>query len=140
MKVFLDTNVLVDFIEEREGAKDASDILQLGKTGGGSVELCASVLTMANAAYIARKGRTKENLYAALSLLSGLIDVLPMDGEQWLAALHENAKDLEDALQYECAKAAGCTCIVTRNTRDFGFSHLPVYTPAEFLNSDDWHF
>ena len=33
MKVFLDTNVLVDFIAEREGAKDASDILQVGKAG-----------------------------------------------------------------------------------------------------------
>ena len=62
---------------------------------------------MANAAYMARKGRTKENLYAALSLLSDMIHILPMDGEQWFAALHENAKDLEDALQYECAKAAG---------------------------------
>ena len=34
MKVFLDTNVLVDFIAGREGAKDAFDILQLGKAGG----------------------------------------------------------------------------------------------------------
>ena len=107
MKVFLDTNVLVDFITGREGAKDASDILQLGKARGGSVELCASVLTMANTAYIAQKGRTKEKLCEQLSLLSALIDVLPMDGEQWLAALHENAKDLEDSLQYQCAKAAG---------------------------------
>ena len=135
MKVFLDTNVLVDFIEEREGTKDASDILQLGKAGDGNVMLCTSVLTMANAAYIARKGRTKANLYAALSLLSNMVHILPMDSEQWLAALYANAKDLEDALQYECAKAAGCDCIVTRNTRDFGFSSIDVLTPKEFLGA-----
>ena len=135
MKAFLDTNVLLDFIEEREGAKDASDILQLGKAEGKNVVLCTSVLTMANTAYVARKGRTKENLYAALSLLSGMINVLPMDSEQWFAALCANAKDLEDALQYECAKAAGCNCIVTRNTRDFGFSPIDVLTPKELLDT-----
>ena len=135
MKVFLDTNVLVDFIEEREGTKDASDILQLGKAGDGNVMLCTSVLTMANAAYIARKGRTKANLYAALSLLSNMVHILPMDSEQWLAALALNAGDLEDALQYECAKAAGCDYIITRNTRDFGFSAIDVLTPKELLGA-----
>ena len=135
MKVFLDTNVLLDFITGREGARDAADILRLGKTQNANIELYASVLTMANAAYIAHKGRTKEKLRDDLSLLTRMIGVLPMDGEQWLAALCSNARDLEDALQHECAKAACCSCIVTRNKRDFGFSSFLVYSPKEFLDS-----
>ena len=96
MKVFLDTNVLLDFEMERDGIEEASEIFQMGEDG--RLDLCTSILTMANTAYIARKGRTKEKLREDLSSLSGMISVLPMDGEQWLAALYANAKDLEDAL------------------------------------------
>ena len=133
MKVFLDTNVLLDFEMERDGIEEASEIFQMGEDG--RLDLCVSILTMANTAYIARKGRTKEKLREDLSLLSSMVRILPMDSEQWLAALALNAGDLEDALQYECAKAAGCNCIVTRNTRDFGFSPIDVLTPKELLDT-----
>ena len=133
MKVFLDTNVLLDFEMGRDGIAEASEIFQMGEDG--KLDLCVSILTMANTAYIARKGRTKEKLREDLSSLSGMISVLPMDSEQWHDALALNAGDLEDALQYECAKAAGCNCIVTRNTRDFGFSPIDVLTPKELLGT-----
>ena len=32
-RIFLDTNVIVDFILERDGAEDAANILQLGEDG-----------------------------------------------------------------------------------------------------------
>ena len=55
-RIFLDTNVILDLILEREGAEDAASVLQLGENG--EVDLEVSFLTMANAAYIARKGHT----------------------------------------------------------------------------------
>ena len=131
MKVFLDTNILVNFITGREGVEQASEILQMCDEG--KVELYASILTMINTAYVARKGRTKENLREELLALSRMIHVLPMDESQWQSALRQDARDLEDALQYQCALAAGCDCIVTRNRRDFDFAKAAVYTPQEFL-------
>ena len=131
MKVFMDTNVLIDFITRREGVEEARKILQMGENG--TIELCASVLSMINTAYIAHKGRTKEKLYEELFALSRIIRVLPMDEGQWLQALHQQARDLEDALQYQCAVSAGCDCIVTRNTRDFGFAQVALYTPQQLL-------
>lgn len=44
-KVFIDTNVLLDFVTGRDGYEDACDILQLGEDS--KVSLCASYLTMA---------------------------------------------------------------------------------------------
>ncbi|MBQ8606951.1 MAG: hypothetical protein IJ417_02000 [Bacteroidaceae bacterium] len=44
-KVFLDTNILLDFITEREGVEEASSILQLGEEG--QIGLTTSFLTMA---------------------------------------------------------------------------------------------
>ena len=30
MKIFLDTNILLDFVTERDGVEEASEILQMG--------------------------------------------------------------------------------------------------------------
>ena len=76
-RIFLDTNVILDFILEREGAEDAASILQLGENG--DVDLEVSFLTMANVAYIARKGHTQEQLYSIIADLSALLKTLPMD-------------------------------------------------------------
>lgn len=130
-KVFIDTNVLIDFILEREGAKNAADILQLGEEK--KIRTAASFLTMANTAYIIRKGRTQTELYALLTDLSDMIEILPMDERQFKDALDRPASDFEDVLQYECAKAHGCDVIVTRNSRHFPFAQIPVLSPAEFL-------
>ena len=101
-KVFIDTNVLIDFILEREGAKNAADILQLGEEK--KIRTAASLLTMANTAYIIRKGRTQTELYALLTDLSDMIEILPMDERQFKDALDRPASDFEDVLQYECAR------------------------------------
>lgn len=130
-KVFIDTNVLIDFILEREGAKNAADILQLGEEK--KIRTAASFLTMANTAYIIRKGRTQTELYALLADLSDMIEILPMDERQFKDALDRPASDFEDVLQYECAKAHGCDVIVTRNSRHFPFAQISVLSPAEFL-------
>ena len=75
--IFLDTNVIVDFILERDGAENAANILQLGEDR--KIELAVSFLTMANIAYIARKGHTQEQLYSIMSDLSAMFKTLPMD-------------------------------------------------------------
>lgn len=44
-----------------------------------------------------------------------------------------DAKDFEDAIQYETAVEGKCECIITRNKKDFYFSQIPVFTPEEFI-------
>ena len=48
-RVFLDTNILVDYVLGREHGDDAEQLLQHGKNG--TVSLSASYLTFANMAY-----------------------------------------------------------------------------------------
>lgn len=97
-KVFLDTNILLDFVTERDGVEDASAILQLGEEG--KVWLTTSFLTMANVAYVARKGRTQAELYELMKGLSEMIEVLAMDEVQFQEALSIVSTDFEDVLQY----------------------------------------
>lgn len=132
-RIFLDTNVIIDFILEREGAEDAANILQLGEEG--EIELAVSFLTIANTAYIVRKGHTKEELYSIMSDLSAMLKTLPMDEAQLQQALKQLAMDFEDMLQYQCAKANYCDMILTRNRKHFAFAEIPVLTPSEYLKN-----
>ena len=52
-KVFLDTNILVDFVDNRDKREYAETIIELGKIG--IVDLYASYLSFANIGYILRK-------------------------------------------------------------------------------------
>lgn len=132
-KVFVDTNVLLDFVLCRDGETNAMDIFQLGEEG--VITLCVSFLTMANVAYVARKHRTKEDLYSYLSDFASLFEILSMNDAQLKKALEIEVSDFEDMLQYQCAKAHDCDVIITNNTKHFRFSQLTVLTPAQFLSN-----
>ncbi len=132
-RIFLDTNILLDAALGREHADEALAILSIGESG--KVELCASVLTYANIAYILRK-HPKEEMYKYLSVLREGINVLPLDAKTFDAALEQEASDFEDMLQYQIALAANCECVVTNNIKHFKeFSALPLYSSTDFVNS-----
>lgn len=131
MKVFVDTNVILDLVLGREGEEQALDLFQLGEDK--KIELTVSFLSMANVAYIARKNRTKEELYEYLKVLSSLFCILEMDENQFLESLETIVSDFEDYLQYTCAKRHYCDVLITNNVKHFGFSEIPVYTPHSFL-------
>jgi hypothetical protein len=43
-------------------------------------------------------------------------------------------EDYEDATQYSSALEDGADCIVTRNTKDFTKSKIPVFTSSDFVS------
>ena len=139
MKVFLDTNILLDLLLERDGYEVSAQILQLHDQG--EIELCVSILTMVNVAYVYQKSVGQHVVIPNLKYLSAIVDVLPMDGNMLQQAIYTNGKDFEDTLQYMCALQNQCDVVITRNTKDFHFSHglidppfkIPVKTPDEFL-------
>ena len=134
-RVFLDTNILLDFALEREHAEEAEKILALGLAG--AIEVCASYLSYANMGFILRH-HPKEEIYSLISMMREDVLVLPADSEQLDAGLALHADDIEDALQFQCAKAAGCDVIVTNNGKDFAeFCDLPYMTATEFLKRWD---
>jgi len=134
-RVFLDTNILLDFALEREHAEEAEKILALGLAG--AIEVCASYLSYANMGFILRH-HPKEEIYSLISMMREDVLVLPADSKQLDAGLALHADDIEDALQFQCAKAAGCDVIVTNNGKDFAeFCDLPYMTATEFLERWD---
>lgn len=135
-KVFLDTNILLDYGQQRARHNEAETIFCLGDIG--EIELFASYLSYANMGYILRD-MEREAKYALIASTREGITVLPCDDIQLDAALQHHVKDYEDMLQYQCALAAGCEVIVTNNKKDFNeFCQLPFLTSEEFLLQFDY--
>lgn len=140
MKAFLDTNILLDLLLERNGYEAAAQILQLRDEG--KIDLCVSILTMVNVAYVYKKTVGQNAVIPNMKCLSAIVDVLPMDNDTLDHALYVEGKDFEDTMQYLCAVQNHCDAIITRNEKDFRFSRglrdlpepIPVYSPDAFLN------
>jgi len=133
-RVFLDTNILLDFALGREHAEEAEKILAMGLAG--AIEVCASYLSYANMGFILRH-HSKEERYRLTEMMREDVLVLPTDSVQLDAGLALFADDFEDALQYQCAKANSCDVIITNNGKDYAeFCDLPFMTAAEFL--EEW--
>jgi len=135
-KVFLDTNILLDYGQQREMHEEAETIFNLGDAG--LIELYASYLSYANMGYILRH-MEQESKYALINSCREGITVLPCTDMQLVAALAHHVRDYEDMLQYQCALAAGCDVVVTNNKKDFyEFCQLPFMTSEEFLMQFDF--
>ena len=131
-KVFIDTNILLDYYLNRDGA-DAAELL-FRNAMAEKIGLFASTLTFATFAYIIKRGNTTESVYTLLDEVEKRINALSMDKKQLRNAIDHPCKDFEDMLQYQCAVAGGCDVIITNNKKDFAeYSQLPLYTAEEFL-------
>ena len=111
-KIFLDTNFIIDFILREDYRPTCKKLLDKGDLNG--KWFYVSFLSVANFAYIARKV-PKDQLYRYLQLISDSFIILDHNKDQLDKAIFLKAKDFEDAIQFQCAKQAGCECIITRN-------------------------
>lgn len=134
MRVFLDTNILLDIIEGRQKFLQASsNVFDLGVRG--QIQMFATPLTFANCVYTARKNVGYEQAVNGLKALKSYVKTAAMDDNQLVNALCSDMPDFEDMLQYEAAVAAKCDVIVTRDKkRHFPNNGLPVLSPEVFLN------
>lgn len=135
MRVFLDTNVVLDFCAEREEFfRPAAIIFQLGREG--KVELVASATTFINSFYILRREYSHDELYDRLKSIANSCTVSPADANVIKQAFDNVYPDFEDAVQYFSAKALETDIIITRNKDDFTMAEDGmVLTPEEFLDS-----
>ena len=133
LKVFIDTNIFLDYIERRPvGIKEAIVIFKLAACN--DIHLLVSDLTIANIKYITRKTISLSEFYRVMRLSRELFTVAPIGEKAIDRAIAIEPKDFEDALQYFSAKQAGADCIITRNIVDFNFvTNIEILEPEDFL-------
>lgn len=134
LKVFLDANVILDFLLQRPNYADAKKLIQLALDGKLLAHISPSIL------HISAYWLTKEYGYikakALLTELLGTITCLEIKYDEVRHALMSDMTDIEDAIQYFTALSHGLDCIVSRDktfTRVVGI--LPVYSPETFFQT-----
>jgi predicted nucleic acid-binding protein len=137
-KVFLDTDVILDFLLRREPFfRPAARLFQSGMER--NILLLASAGALKDVLYFARKpggaGSTgsEQRGRDALRLLLQVVEVCAVDRPMWEDALASPVKDTEDALQLACAARNHADFLVTRNVRDYGGAMFPQVLQPEIL-------
>ena len=135
-KIFLDTNVVIDFFDPvRNEHLNAIKLFALVEKNEISGYVSESVLN--TSVYILRKQFSTTGLREILSDFLSIISILPCSVRSYLQSLKLAGNDIEDALLYQLALENDLDFFITENKKDFrkfSLSILPIISLKEFLN------
>ena len=130
-KLFLDTNIIVDYVQERNYELDAiNEIMYLAELQNLELFISESVIT--TTLYLLQK--QKIDALSVLREICKVVNVIPFSKDILYHSL-EKYKDIEDGMLYFSASKAKMNYFITRNVKDFVFTFpsLPVMSPTNFL-------
>ena len=131
MKVFIDTNIVLDLLlQRRHFLINAEKIFSLAYKG--KIVLYFSAVSFVSVTYYLGK-HTNKDIKAVLEDLCKIVKILPFNQRIIENTLHSNFKDIEDGYQYFTAKENNIRIMITRNVKDFLVDDISIVTPEEFL-------
>ncbi len=132
MRVFLDTNILLDVIESRPGfVEDSSAVLVLAEKM--QADLFIAWHSLGTLYYLIRRGRSESAAMREIDRILDWANIAPVDSLSAPRARSLGFPDFEDAMQCVCAENCIADVIVTRNTKDFTASPIRVFSPVDFV-------
>ena len=134
MKIFLDTNILLDILCKREpfyinGAK----IWTLIKEG--AIKGFISAISINNLYYIVKKIKYQKIAKNFIEELLNDFEIVPLTKDLLSQAITINKKDYEDSIQYFSAINTGCKILITRNKKDFHSTGIRILSSTEFIKT-----
>lgn len=133
-RVYLDTNVMLDLLGEREPFYHS--IAQIATLADQKkLQIVVSPISFATVNYFLSKfegilvAKDKLRKFKVLSETASIDETIIEKG------LNSNFEDFEDSLHYFCAVDSACEVIITRNAKDFKNALLPVMSAEEFIKS-----
>ena len=132
-RVFVDANIVIDLLCERyPWFPQAMRLFSMGDLG--QIQLYCSSLSLGTASYLMEKRKmTSQEIFENINLLCQMCTPTTVDADVVRNALESGFTDFEDALQYCSSQTVNADSIVTRNSKDFFASEIPVYELDEFL-------
>jgi predicted nucleic acid-binding protein len=133
MKLFIDSDVLLDFFFDRQPfSVHSRELLNLCEKG--TVQGVVTPLVLSNVHYLLRQKNNNETAMKCIQYLVDQLEVISMNKNTVLAGLHSGFKDFEDSLQYGAViNDSTVSGIITRNVKDYKKSRVAVHTPVGFL-------
>ncbi len=132
MKLFFDTNILLDVIARwTPFYTTSSQVWTMAERH--QVDAYISTISINNIYYIVRKAAGKPKADAALVLLRDIFDFVAPDRQIVNQAIDASMDDFEDAVQFYSAVRIQADYLITRNAKHFPTGEIPAITPNEFL-------
>jgi predicted nucleic acid-binding protein len=151
MKVFFDTNVIIEYLIQRERLNVVERVVN--RLNEGSHRLCMSAGSFYTILYVVDKYINKElhiekktRVAFLRNLAQGLLKeyhVVEHDNESLLCSINDmRFSDLEDSCQLQAAVSAGCQYLLTFNSKDYPITddHVEIMTPEQFLDVKSFNF
>lgn len=130
-KVWLDTNVLLDYLLRRTGFETPM-IELIRKIERNEIKAFTSIINLIHTHYQLRKLTTEPAARAILQNLTKLIHIQDIPPDITSRALSNSTiADFEDAVQYELALLSEADFFLTRNLMDFVSATGPVVCSVE---------
>ncbi|MEB3180461.1 MAG: PIN domain-containing protein [Nostocaceae cyanobacterium] len=133
MNVLIDTNIILDYLLQREPFfQDAELLFQALDVG--EVVGYVTATTLTDIFYISRRHtRSIEQARQAVSETLTVMMICPVDRVVLESAFNSRLPDFEDAVQIFSAVAQGLEAIVTRDDQGFLSSPIPVLSIQELF-------
>ena len=144
MRVFLDTNIVMEFLTQRIHYVAVRKIMRAAQLG--LLEACISTISLSTIAYLLGLRLKQKNIHEPekrnvirrlLFELEKYIQIVDISHDQTAIALKdEDFKDIEDSFQYYCAWENDCDYIVTINLKDFpACDTIIICSPEDFAKA-----
>ena len=130
MKILLDTNVVIDFLERRYPFYDSA-LAVINSIRKHKHSMCIAAHSIDNIVYILRKKIPMTDLLSGLEKFLRICSIVDVNETIIQSAVSAKWKDLEDAIQYFSALEANVDLIVTRDGAGYEERKIRVLTPVE---------
>ncbi|WP_029282814.1 PIN domain-containing protein [Pedobacter sp. R20-19] len=132
MTILLDTNIIIDIALMRSPFfQDSSKFF--ARIDGNHIKGCITASSLTDIYCIIKKNSDYKKAISFIESLIMTIDVLNVNRDTIMLALHSNFSDFEDAVQSSAAELNHVDLILSRNVKYFTKSKIPTLTPTEFL-------
>ena len=131
-KVFVDTDIILDLLSNREPFYIHSANL-FSAADKNEIKLYVSSLSFANLNYILSKQYSVDQARKKLQKFKTLVTVLSVTDKVIELALSSDFKDFEDGIQYFTAIENNIKTLLTRNLKDYKSAQISVLTAEQFL-------
>lgn len=133
-RVFLDTDVILDFLLKREPF-DADAARIFAESEYGRLQLHTSTISFLNTHYVCGRITGEASALNLVRELRKLVVLLGVTPSMVDSALMGDTPDLEDAVQLSCAKSHAMDVLVTRNIEDLPKRETPIMAPPVFIQT-----
>lgn len=146
MKVFLDTNVFLEYFEQRREYQAVSRLLSAVEDG--KLKAVVSIGCVYTLSYVIRMELKRKGIHrpeqtnllrSTMNVVMSMVTAVGLGHKRIIHGINDDSfDDMEDSFQYQCALQNKCDALVTVNLRDFhgvDTARMKILSPSEFVDN-----